>query len=198
MNDARRRELDRLLARGGVAGPAQDEMLDAILRASAPQRSLRARIASWRWRFMVPAFAALIAVPLVLVRRPEDAGGFRAKGAGGTAARVEVGCANGCAVGSTLQFSVQPTRERAFLAAYAIAPDGTRVWYFPSNTGELPQIDPSETVRVLPRGVRLAGPVGAYEEHLLLLRAPMSRDALILDPSAEGISHDVQRLELAR
>ena len=168
----KRRELDRLLGRGRLSRPEKEAILDEAL----PPRP-RHGFAFFAARVLAPA-AALGLIALVVVRLGD--GGFHAKG-GGHAPAVDVGCGGACTRGSTLMFRVGALREPAWLAAYAVAPSGERIWYFPTDAGELPELPAHEASAVVPRGVRLGAEhaPGRYHVETLLLRRRLSREEIV-------------------
>jgi hypothetical protein len=151
-------------------------VLAAALRSATTPRAPR-----WLgWRVLVPALGLFALLPLLLLRggRP-DAGDFGAKG-GAAGPVVDVGCAGDCKPGATLVFRTQAVREPAYLAAWAVGPDGGRIWYFPTATGELAKVAPHQAPEVLRQGGRIgdAHTPGRWDLHVLLLRQPLSRDAI--------------------
>ncbi len=173
-DDDERGRMDRLLARGRLSQPEKERMLAAALPAAGASRPRR------RWLWLGAAAPALAAAGLVLMVWPRG-DGFRAKGTGGGPA-VTASCAGGCAVGRTLVYRVEGARELLYLAAYSVDGAGTRTWHFPSGSGELPRVTPAAGAPVLlPRGIRLGTP-GGQTLHWLLLRKPLSREAILATP----------------
>ena len=188
----KRRELDRLLGRGRMSRPEKEAILDEAL----PRRAAR-RWSFFAWRVLTPV-AALGLVALVVVRFGDR--GWRAKGGGGDAPIVDASCGGPCTRGSTLMFRVAHLREPAWLAAFAIAPSGERIWYFPTDTGELPALAAHEAPELLPRGIRLGAEhaPGRYRIETLLLRQKLPRDAIVaLDGGRDVIGKSELVVEIA-
>jgi hypothetical protein len=181
----KRRELDRLLGRGRLSRPEKEAIFEAALPRPPRRR--------WLVWMGAPAAAALAALVLVVVR-PSD-GGFRVKG-GADRAVVAASCGGACTRASTIMFRVDELREPAWLAAYATAPSGERIWFFPTDAGEAPQLEPTAAPSVVPRGVRLGEerPAGRYRVVLVLLRHPPSRDEV--DRAGDVITRSEMVLEV--
>jgi len=116
------------------------------------------------------------------------ANGFADKGEPGS--RVQVDCTGGalsaCPRGSKLVLRIDSSKEPAFVHAYAepADPSRERVWYFPAVNGSAPRIEPGPDPRVLEKGI-VIGPEhasGAYRVHVLLSRAPLSRQEVLSAP----------------
>lgn len=208
------RQLDRLLARGRLARPEQERILEAVLAASAPKPRPR------RLWLALPALASLalaVGVVALVLRAPgssdpvttssphatDPAGELRVRSAGG-APSIRAGCEGPCRPGALVMFEIDGLTERAHVAAWAVGPDGGRTWYFPSAGQPAPSVSPGAGPQVLDRGVRL-GPehaAGAYMLQLLLVRAPLERDVLVALAEGRGprellIVQRTQPLELA-
>jgi hypothetical protein len=209
------RQLDRLLARGRLARPEQERILEAVLAASAPKPRPR------RLWLALPALASLAlaaGVVALVLRAPgssdpaatspsphatDPAGELRVRGAGG-APSIRAGCEGPCRPGALVMFEIDGLTERAHVAAWAVGPDGGRTWYFPSTGQPAPAVPPSAGPQVLAQGVRL-GPehvAGVYTLQLLLVRAPLERDVLVALTEGRGprellIAQRTQPLELA-
>ena len=204
------RELDYLLARGRLSGAEKERVLAAVLdRTEAePVPKLMAAVIGvgrfvhpWRWA-LATATVLLLAAPSVWLLRQgavEDA--LRVKGTSAAGPVLEAGCTGGCRLGSVLLFRVQGAEHRTFLAAFAVGPSGEKVWYFPAEGGEMPEVAAKAAPQVLPRGARL-GPehvAGTYALHLLLLPERLGRDELLrlLDAGASGVVPRVVPLVVA-
>jgi hypothetical protein len=171
------RELDHLLSRGGLGGPQRDIILERVLASTAAERP------RFRWRNLLLAGLAVGSVTagaLVMIR-PADQG-FRARGTE-LGASIDVACVGStlaaCPQGATLLFALSGASAGGYLGAYAIAPDGSRIWYF-SGEVEAPSIPLSDRTRAFTRGIRV-GPEhrpGRYVVHVLLTRRPHSRERL--------------------
>ncbi len=167
-------ELDRLLARGRLGGPARDRILEQALaraRASRPRR--RARLL-----WLAPVLAAAAAIVL-WVRVPKD--GFRARGGDGRPL-VEATCKGGerarCPRGGTLVFRVDGAAGGGFLSAYATpVAGGEKIWYFPPAGGESPRLAAAAGPQLVPFGVELGAeqPPGEYELHFLITPSAPTR-----------------------
>ena len=171
--------IDRLLGRGQLSRPEKERRLEALLDgARKPRRSFRLALA-----WAVPVAAALALVPLVYSPRADR---FRAKG-GGPGPGVEASCAGGCTPGATLIYRVDGLGEPAYLSAYGVAASGERIWHFPSESGELPRLVPGSEHGgpvMVPRGIRLGKQLDPQKLTWLLLKRRLSREQILLLPSA--------------
>jgi hypothetical protein len=173
-------ELQRLLARGKLSGPARERVLDRVLdQVAPPARKPRA--------WLVPLVLALgsgVAI-LVLVARPHpDDARWGAKGVLGRAVALEARCGDTdvCRPGATLMFSVFGSSTPGFLGAYAQRVEGgERIWYFSAET-ESPRVPASDqATQPAGRGI-VIGPEhtpGQYQVHLFLSAAPASQAELL-------------------
>lgn len=190
MNRQRQDELDRLLARGRLSRPEKERMFADVAHAIAPRRRFSWRVAG----ILVPAFAVIALVPLGLVRSRHD--GFRGKGLA-SGPTIEAGCAGGCRQGSTLVFRTAHVTQPSLLAAWAEDEHGARIWYFPTDAGELPSVPPHDAVEVIGRGARIGAEHGAarYTLHARLVSpGPHTRDELLRDEaSATQLPLEIQR-----
>ncbi len=169
MKRADQDQLDRLLARGRLSQPEKERLWGDIARAAKP--SWRARfgwIGALRWA--VPALAMLLLIPIIFLRRGTDE--FHEKGQAAMAARIEVGCADVCRSGGVLQFRTGDVKAAAVLAAWAEDDAGHRIWYFPTDGGELPAVAPHAEMQTLARGARIGAEhaAGRYRITVSLLR----------------------------
>ena len=204
--------LDRKLARGGLSGPEKDRILERVLEGVPEARAADRR----RWfrmpAVLVAAAGAAAAMALVLVA-DRDGGGpateakagnaFRAKGADEGGPAVDVACAHHCRPGDTILFRVGHLDTAAYLNAFAEAPDGERIWYFPSEASAAPRLEPTDGMTIVPRGVRLGpehGP-GPHAVHVVLTSERVPRP--VIDAAAAGhgvdaavIAHRQLRLEV--
>jgi hypothetical protein len=183
MTDPSEDELDRLLARGRMGGPARERVLGRVLETTAPRK---ARMASWAGVLAFVSAGAVAATVLLVRGHPDDS--FTSKG--GSAAvtpRVEVSCIDGdpsrCAMGSTLVFRAEDCEAGGYLAAFAERSGSTeRLWYFPSsNDPTLPSIAAKAEPQVLPRGARI-GPEhtpGRYVVTMILAKRQLTRDQIV-------------------
>ncbi len=176
MKTRRPDDLDELLARGGLSGPARERTLEAVLEVARGERSR-----FWRrlFYFATPAVAT-VAVGVMLLVRPA-APGFTPKGNPG-APLLEVACKQSagprCPRGGTLLFRVAGATAGGFLSAYAepASGPGERVWYLPAG-GEAAAVQATEAPQLLRLGARLGPeqPPGAYKVHLVLSKTPLDR-----------------------
>jgi hypothetical protein len=171
--------IDSLLAQGALGGPARERILDRALSAAAPRRR--------RWSRWLALAIPAAAVMLFFALRPRPA--FTPKG-GRAGALLDVNCGDTvgrkCARGSTLLFQVGGAAQSGVLLAWAEPKDGgERIWYFPDNNGEVPQVRASSSLQTLARGIRI-GPehaAGDYMVHIVLARRPLTRaEALAASP----------------
>ena len=161
---SRRERLDRLLARGRLAGSARERILEGALRevgAAAPWYTRRFVL----WSASVPALAGgALVVALTMRRGPAE---MRAKGSA-SGATVSLECTRGaddvCSRQGVLLFRVEALAGRAYIAAYAQPlGGGERTWFFPpAPYANEPMIEPSPEPQILHHGVQLRiGPAGA-------------------------------------
>lgn len=116
-----------------------------------------------------------------------NAGEFASRGA--THAQAEAGNASvrltcidaqgkqlGCAIGRTLLFEFDAIpNEYAFFSAFAQAPDGTTLWYYPDADGQSPALERSNALQK--RAIRLEPPhaEGEYRIYSIFSRTPVTR-----------------------
>ena len=175
-----------LLARGELAGPEADRILEAVLsrHAHRPWRGLR---------FAVPAglgLAAAVAAVLVIAPLGDRREGFTARGAHLDGPAIEVACLGhslaACPRGATLLFAVRGGSPGGYLAAWAepVRAGAERVWYFSADL-ETPSLQASPTAtQALSRGVRV-GPehaAGEHRLHVLISEQALSQAKLLGDP----------------
>jgi hypothetical protein len=97
-----------------------------------------------------------------------------------------------CHIGDRLVFDVSGAAEGGLLAAYAVAPSGERIWYFPTKDGHLPSVPAASGRSVVGEAARI-GPEhapGHYTVHLSLVDAPVDRAALVgggVHPRSEAV-----------
>jgi hypothetical protein len=152
-------ELDRLLARGRLSRPEKERMLDAVTRANVPKRR------RW-WPFVLAPAIPAIAALLLMVHRHDE---FHAKGS--PSVTLEAGCVDGCRAGSTLMFRTAYVTQPSVLAAWSEDSHGMRVWYFPTEAGEMPTVEPHGAIETLARGVRIGNEHAQshYTLHMMLV-----------------------------
>ncbi|NMB77298.1 MAG: hypothetical protein GYA21_19490 [Myxococcales bacterium] len=193
MRSDEERRLDRLLS--GTTGPSVNER-EAMQARILPRASLLGAAGLSRWlRFGVPALAGAAACLLLLLYWNPDRGGFTARGDGRAAfrlvcvpaAQLAAGDAEGegagagpvtCRRGDTLAFVAEsPERRLRYLSAAALGPEGTLVWYFPSDERGSLLLDESSVAK---RGIVLGAEhnPGAYRVFSVLTAAPVARQDL--------------------
>jgi hypothetical protein len=173
-------ELQKLLARGRLGGPARERVLERVLTEVAPPRR---KGRAW----LVPLALALssgVAVLVVMARpRPDDGWGTKG-GPGGSAVTLEGRCGESgpCHPGATLMFSVFGSSRAGFLGAYAEpVGGGERLWYFSAETGSPPVPASDQATRPAGQGI-LIGPEhrpGDYQVHLFLTASPLPQAVLL-------------------
>jgi hypothetical protein len=103
-----------------------------------------------------------------------------------------------CHIGDRLVFEVSGAAQGGLLAAYAVAPSGERIWYFPTKDGHLPSVPAAGGRSVVGEAARIGPehPPGRYTVHLSLVGAAVDRAALVggsVHPRGEAaISLEVQ------
>jgi hypothetical protein len=187
------REIDALLARGGLAGPESDRILDEVL-------ARRARRPWWRLGLTLGAGLGLLATAaagLVIGLRPGSSG-FTPRGAAISGPAVEVVCLGGslaaCPAGATLLFAVRGGSSDGYLAAWAepARPGGERVWYFSADQESPRLVASAQAAQALSRGVRI-GPEhapGLYRLHVVLSASPLFKAALANGVPAGVLAHE--------
>jgi hypothetical protein len=182
-------EIDHLLARGRMGGPAREEVLARVLDAQAPA------LAPWWRRAFAQYWAPVLAAAAILLFaiRPKD-DRFTPKGAPSAGPALSVLCVDACRPGSTLAFQVEDARAAAYLTAWAEpVAGGERVWYL---EGTRAPVDALAGMQTLKQAVRLgpSQPPGAYRVHLVLSAAPLSREVAL--GTHEAIAEVVVPLEV--
>jgi hypothetical protein len=195
-------EVDALLARGKVAGPARDAIWGRVL-AGMPRQAASRR--AWIGRAAVALGALAGAAALVTLVVPAGLDPFRAKGGGPAPVALDLACEGGtlaaCPVGATLLFAVSGEAD-GFLGAFAEPRrGGERVWYF-SADGETPRVRTAGGTTASRRAIRIGGEhaPGDYVVRILLSRAPLGRAAQLAGvPDKEVVARrDVQLRVVAR
>ena len=174
-------DLQRLLSRGRLGGPARERVLDRVLDKVAPARRKRR---AW----LVPLALALgsgVALLVLVVRpRPEEGSWGARGGAARSAVTLDARCADaaGCRPGATLIFSAFGAPAPGFLGAYAQpAGGGERIWYFSAETEAPPVPVSAQATQPASRGI-VIGPEhrpGPYQVHLFLCGTPLSQAVLL-------------------
>ncbi len=197
MDRQRQKQLDGLLARGGLSGAARERVLESVLQTAKPRRSWLMQGVRWG---ALPA-ALLVASALVLNPRAAENARFRAKGEvlGKTVAQFELVCgargATGthCSTSDTLYFSANRISSEPFLSAYADPEGGgERLWFFPSTGQPSLELRASSAHQAASRAIPLRGiPAGRYRVTLLLSAAPLSRAQALAARPAQVIALEV-------
>src|SRR5205814_3725008 len=140
------------------------------------------------------ALTASAATALVLVVRPAENAGFRAKGAAGGGPVLDVGCApaplTACPAGSTLVFSVLGASGPGYLQAWAepSGGGGDRIWYFSADT-QAPPVPTGTGTQPARSGIRVGDEhrPGSYLIHVVFSTAPLPRATLLAgtDPAVQ-------------
>jgi len=190
--DSEDSELDLLLSRGRLMGPAAERLRAQVLDAVAPApRPL------WRRPGVVaPALLSVATAAAILVLVPrgitDPGGGLRRKGTVESVVAVELTCAGGspagCPRGARLSAAFRGAPAAGFVGAFAEpAGGGERIWYFSAEDGPAALGPEVSEVRLGSRSVVL-GPEhhGRYVVHLVLSTRPLTR-AQLLDPAAPGV-----------
>jgi len=166
--------IPRLLAgRDRLSRLEKEEILDNVLRASAPRRS------RW-WLAALPAFAlAALVLVLALPRSGGRGSEFTARGGGKPVATFAATC-NPCTPGGTLLFDTHGTTGFRYFAAFAKRADGTVLWYFPAESGASVDLVSQPTHGVLDRGI-VIGPEhapGTYRVYAVFSNEPLTRQQI--------------------
>lgn len=160
-------DLETLLAGGHLSGRAYDRIEARVMERVLPRP--HATRLYWLMAAALPAAAALGGVALYMTGsepEPKPAGGFTAKGAADAlAGAVELRCSaeRACRPGDTLMFLVDTTKVHGYLNASAqriTPPSPERVRFFPTATGESPQVEATGGMTVVKQGVRLGPSLG--------------------------------------
>jgi hypothetical protein len=186
---SRRERLDRLLARGHLAGSARERILEGALRevgAAAPWYTRRFVL----WSVSVPALAGGALVAAFTLRG--SPAGMRAKGTA-SGATVSLECTRGaddvCSRQGILLFRVEALAARAYIAAYAQPlGEGERTWFFPpAPDADEPTVEPSREPQILRQGVQLRSvPQGRYDVVIVLSPRPITREDAVA-PAGDGV-----------
>jgi hypothetical protein len=188
MNQKRQKELDALLARGGLSGRAFERILDGAFDAAVREQRVRSRF--WRIGWLVPIAAAVAAVFLLLPKRAAHDERFASKGQIGSVVKPELELVCGeqaganvrCRESDRLYFSAADVRGSWFLSAYA-EPEGKgeRVWFFPNSREPSVLLHADSGEHAVGRSaVILSGiPRGKYKVIMLLSVQPLAREQVL-------------------
>jgi hypothetical protein len=184
-------QLDELLARGRLGGPAYDEILERVLDRTDGELRPRTTRVGWtrnrvKWVLLPGGVLATALAWLLLVRPAHD--GFATKAIPGRATgALDVGCGPSggrqCRAGDTLMFTVNAALTSGYVGAYAERvddPSHARIWYFPSAAGSAPVVAPAAGTIVVPDGIKI-GPEhrpGRYRVAVWISSQPLGRDQL--------------------
>jgi hypothetical protein len=168
------RELDNLLAKGRLSGPARDALWSEIRARTSPTPTRLAKILALPRLW--PALTLLLvigpAVALIALQRNH----FTAKGLSTSPISLDIGCNGDCRPGENLMFAVTGLARPGYFAAYAVSPRGVRVDYFPSRTEPTPDLGAIPTRQVLARAIVLEGErglPGTWSLHAFVLSQPL-------------------------
>jgi hypothetical protein len=153
--------IEELLSKGHLSGAAYDRIEERVLaRTAAPRARGRGH-----WAALAAAVCGAGGLILILSRdiKPVTDAGFRAKGepAFAGAGSVELACSQegrACRPGDTLMFLVDSGALSGYMSARAVRlepPSEERVWFFPTEGGEVPYIAAGQGTVVASQGVRL-------------------------------------------
>jgi hypothetical protein len=178
-------DLDALLARGRLGGPARERIAQRVMNETAKRRVWPALA------FGTSALAAAAAL-LLLLRTGPDA--LRPKGGDAAGLAVDVVCTTGelhrCPRGGTLAFSIEPSAEPVYLHAWAEGEE--RTWYFAGD--DAMRIDPMQ--RMLGKGVVLDAAPGALRVHVVIARRKLTRDQLVSHSPDDVITRTIVAIEV--
>jgi hypothetical protein len=158
-----------LLAGGRLSGADHDRIIERVRRGAGTAGS---------------AAAAALALAIGFPHRAGEGDGLTAKGGAPAGPVLEARCldrASGtCQIGDRLVFEVSGAAEGGMLAAYAVAPSGERIWYFPTKDGHLPSVPAASGRSVVPEAARIGSEhlPGRYTVHLSLLGGPVDPTTL--------------------
>jgi hypothetical protein len=95
-------------------------------------------------------------------------------------------------------FETEHIDAPTYLAAYALAPSGARIWYFPRADAPAPAVTVGEAPAVFAQGVAI-GPEhtpGVYTVYAYLLSRPLTRVQLESPPKDAVVLHRTQMIEV--
>jgi hypothetical protein len=159
------------------------------------QRAMAAAQNKFPWLLLVASVAAFFAGLPVLAsairelepgrnKPPDQVAGPEVPKEG---AFITAHCPEPCRLGSYVKLVVGRTDKPSYLYAYAEDEALHRVWYYPTQSGTLPLIDPHADIVVLSEAIKLSDEHKVGREwtlHLYLLQEPTERGAPIKDPIA--------------
>ena len=180
--------LHSLLARGRLSGAQRERVFEGALRKSGA--GVRRWAALGGGVALAAAAAAALWIGASATSGPNGANSSELVAKGTRGPVLLASCpgrpAGECHVGDRLIFELEGARERGFFAAYAECAGRERIWYFPTASGTLPEIDPSRARTVVDKAARI-GPehgVGHCKLYLFALAEKMSRAALLAGAAA--------------
>ncbi|HEX6275180.1 MAG TPA: hypothetical protein VFZ53_19205 [Polyangiaceae bacterium] len=176
--------LHALLAGGRLSGPQRDRILERVLDTHArPRAGRRVLFTTLAAALPVAALIALAVRPAPAPRETASADWLVPKGEPG-AALVEAHCpgrpTGECRRGDRLIFQIDGAARGGHFAAYADCAGRERIWYFPTETGELPSVPIGAVHFVVPQAARVGDEHGdgRCTLHLFLLEKPAERSSI--------------------
>jgi hypothetical protein len=189
MDEPSKAELDLLLSRGRLKGPAAERVRERVLDAAAPGRR-----PLWRpLRVALPTAVTFAAVAVGLIV-PRLEHGQRSKGGPGSGVVAELACAGGrvdhCPPGARLTIALSGVGDRGLQVGAFAEPEGggERIWYFSAEDGAAALPDNPGPTALASRSI-VVGPEhhpGRYRVHVVLSTRPLRRSE-ILDPAAADV-----------
>jgi hypothetical protein len=173
--------LSRLLSgRPGLSRPEKEEILDAVLVASAEPEPAAQRH-GWLGVFAALAVGAAAVLIFTMPAPPPEPESFTARGRVTgpqlTAVCAATDVAGACSTGGELLFELADASAFTHVALFAFREDGTAIWYAPDETGHSLAIERGVAMALLPRRVTL-GPEhtpGPYTVAAVLSTRPLQR-----------------------
>lgn len=174
--------LSRLLSgRPGLSRPEKEEILDAVLVASAEPEPVPQRH-GWLGVFVALAVGVGAVLVLSMPAPPPEPASFTARGrATGpqlTAVCAATDVAGTCSTGGELLFELADANAFTHVALFAFREDGTAIWYAPDDeAGQGLALERDVAMALLPRRVTL-GPEhtpGRYTVAAVLSTRPLQR-----------------------
>jgi hypothetical protein len=214
-------EIDRLLARGGLAGGQRERILGEVLTrtATVPRAGQRQRRWVWGGGIGMAVAAGMAAIFFWPRAMDHPAGEFRAKGSA-EAPRIEMSClearVSACPRGSLIAFSIEglaqnpsaaspanggPPRSAGFVTAFADPePPGERIWYLTNEPllGLVPGRD--DAARIVSKAIRIGDEhvAGSYRVRAMLTSRPLTRQYLVAGEGPDFMSRADFELRVQR